>query len=57
MLEANYFDGRSTRMRTVHVSVAGEDLIIAGADIDLRVPFAEVRVDERLGRAAAPAFE
>ena len=51
MLEANYFDGQSTRIRTVNLSVAGGDLIIAGADIDLRVPFAEVRVDERLGRA------
>jgi Zn-dependent protease with chaperone function len=51
MLEANYFDGQSTRIRVVNLSLAGEDLIIAGADIDLRVPFAEVRVDERLGRA------
>jgi Zn-dependent protease with chaperone function len=51
VLEANYFDGQSTRIRTVNLSVAGDDLIIAGPDIDLRVPFAEVRVDERLGRA------
>jgi len=51
VLEANYFDGQSTRIRTVNLSVAGGDLIIAGADVDLRVPFTEVRVDERLGRA------
>jgi Zn-dependent protease with chaperone function len=51
MLEANYFDGQSTRIRTVHLSVAGDELIVAGSDIDLRVPFAAVRVDERLGRA------
>ena len=31
--------------------MAGEDLVIAGEDIDLRVPFADVSVDERLGRA------
>jgi Zn-dependent protease with chaperone function len=31
--------------------MAGEDLIIAGEDIDLRVPFTQVKVDERLGGA------
>src|ERR1035437_9306260 len=51
MLQANYFDGRTTRIRIVDLSVAGEDLIIAGEDINLHVPFAKVRVDERLGRA------
>ena len=51
MLHANYFDGRSTRVRVVDLSVVGEDLLIAGADIDLRFPFARVKVDERLGRA------
>jgi Zn-dependent protease with chaperone function len=51
MLHANYFDGRSTRVRVVDLSVVGEDLLIAGADIDLRFPFAQVKVDERLGRA------
>jgi Zn-dependent protease with chaperone function len=51
MLTARYFDGRSTRVRVVDLSVAGDDLVIAGQDIDLRVPFADVQVDERLGRA------
>jgi Zn-dependent protease with chaperone function len=51
MLSANYFDGRSTRVRVVKLSVVGADLIIAGEDLDLHVPFAQVRVDERLGRA------
>ena len=51
MVHANYFDGRSTRVRAVNLSVAGEDLIIAGEDVNFRVPFAEVKVDERLGRA------
>src|SRR6202162_3407304 len=51
MLHANYFDGRSTRVRAVNLSVVGEDLIIAGEDINFRVPFADVTVDERLGRA------
>jgi hypothetical protein len=55
VLQAKYFDGRSTRVRAVHVSMAGEDLVIAGEDVDLRVPFAEVTVDERLGRAARSA--
>src|ERR1700675_717995 len=51
MVHANYFDGRSTRVRAVNLSVVGEDLIIAGEDINFRVPFADVTVDERLGRA------
>jgi Zn-dependent protease with chaperone function len=51
MLQASYFDGRSTRVRAVSISVAGRDLLVSGEDIDLRVPFAEVTVDERLGRA------
>jgi Zn-dependent protease with chaperone function len=51
MLHANYFDGRSTRIRAVNLSVVGEDLIIAGEDINFRIPFAQVEVDERLGRA------
>jgi Zn-dependent protease with chaperone function len=51
MLHANYFDGCSTRVRAVNLSVVGEDLIIAGEDINFRVPFARVTVDERLGRA------
>jgi Zn-dependent protease with chaperone function len=51
MLQASYFDGRSTRVRTVNLSLAGEDLIVTGEDVDLRIPFARVQVDERLGRA------
>lgn len=51
MLPARYFDGRTTRIRIVNLSLAGDDLVISGEDIDLRVPFADVQVDERLGRA------
>jgi Zn-dependent protease with chaperone function len=51
MLHANYCDGHSTRVRVVTLSVLGQDLVIAGEDIDFRVPFADVIVDERLGRA------
>jgi len=51
MLSADYFDGRSTRVRVVHLEVAGEDLKITGEDIDRRVPLTQVKVDERLGRA------
>ena len=51
MLHANYFDGRSTRVRVVNLSMAGDDLIAAGEDINLRIPFSQVEVDERLGRA------
>ncbi len=51
MLQAKYFDGRSTRVRAVNLSVDGADLVVAGEDTQLRVPFAAVKVDERLGRA------
>lgn len=51
MVSANYYDGRSTRVRAVNLSLLGEDLLIAGEDVDVRVPFAKVVVDERLGRA------
>jgi hypothetical protein len=51
VLQANYFDGRSTRVHAVKVTVAGEDLVLVGEDIDLCVPFAKIKVDERLGWA------
>jgi Zn-dependent protease with chaperone function len=51
MLQAHYFDGRSTRLREVSLSIDGTDLIVAGEDLDIRIPFADVKVDERLGRA------
>jgi Zn-dependent protease with chaperone function len=51
MLMADYFDGHSTRVRVVDLSIENADLVLKGDDIDLRVPFADVRVDERLGRA------
>jgi Zn-dependent protease with chaperone function len=52
VVHANYFDGRSTRVRAVGMSMAGEDLIVSGEDVALRIPFSSVTVDERLGRAA-----
>src|SRR5215813_10290928 len=51
MVSASYFDGRSTRVRRVSLSVVGDDLAVSGEDVDFRVPFAGVKVDERLGRA------
>ena len=51
MLTAEYFDGRSTRVHAVTLTVDGGDLVVAGQDLAMRVPFARVRVDERLGRA------
>jgi len=52
MVAAQYFDGTTTRVHRVELSLAGDRLTISGDGIDLGVPFAEVRVDERLGRAA-----
>jgi Zn-dependent protease with chaperone function len=52
MLRANYFDGFSTQVRNVSLSILAGDLIVAGEDVERQVPFSEVAVDERLGRAA-----
>jgi Zn-dependent protease with chaperone function len=51
MLTADYFDGHSTRVRVVNLEADGQYLSIAGEDIERRIPFGEVKVDERLGRA------
>ncbi|MBV9913433.1 MAG: hypothetical protein JOZ93_12700, partial [Sinobacteraceae bacterium] len=51
MVPASYFDGRSTRVHPVSLSLLGDELVICGADIDRRIPFAAVGVDERLGGA------
>jgi Zn-dependent protease with chaperone function len=51
VLRADFFDGRSTRVRDVTLSVVGDDLIISGEGVDIRAPFAHVKVDERLGQA------
>jgi Zn-dependent protease with chaperone function len=51
VVPASYFDGRSTRVHPVSLSLMGDELVISGADIDRRVPFAGVKVDERLGGA------
>jgi Zn-dependent protease with chaperone function len=51
MVDASYFDGRTTRVHAVHLSVTGEVLVVTGEDIDLRVPLSQVKIDEQLGRA------
>jgi Zn-dependent protease with chaperone function len=51
MVQADYCNGRSTRVRAVELSVTGADLLVRGEDVELRVPFSRVRVDEQLGRA------
>ena len=51
MLPAMYFDGRTTRVHPVELSMVAADLQVSGAGIDLRVPFADIVIDERLGNA------
>jgi Zn-dependent protease with chaperone function len=51
MVPATYFDGRSTRVHRVQLSVAGDALVVTGHDVDRVVPLGEVRIDERLGSA------
>jgi Zn-dependent protease with chaperone function len=52
LVQASYFDGQSTRVREVVLSIVDSDLVVTGEDVTVRVPFALVQVDERLGRAA-----
>jgi len=52
MLSAHFFDGRSTRIQVVQLSLVANDLVIVGNGIDLRIPFRNLVIDERLGRAA-----
>ena len=52
MLQANYFDGQSTRLRVVDLSTSGDVLTVTGEGIDFQVPFSQVSVDERLGGAS-----
>ncbi len=51
MLQAQYVDGRSTRVRNVVVHVSGGNLVIAGDDVERTVPLTSVTFDEQLGRA------
>jgi hypothetical protein len=51
VLQASYFDGHTTRLRVVNLGTSGEALTVTGEGIDLQVPFSQVSVDERLGRA------
>jgi len=51
VVSATYLDGRSTRIRPVSLSLAGDELVVRGEDVDFRVPFTGVSIDERLGRA------
>src|ERR1700743_979356 len=51
MVSANYFDGHSTRVHLVDLSVTGNDLTVSGGDIHFQIPFTDVKVDERLGGA------
>jgi Peptidase family M48 len=52
LLQASYFDGQSTRVREVALSIVDGDIIVTGDDVNVRLPFSRVRVDERLGRAS-----
>ena len=52
MVCASYFDGSTTRLHPVHLSLVGNELLICGGDTERRVPFTQIRVDERLGHAA-----
>lgn len=51
MVPAHYVDGRSTRVRVVDLTLDGDELVVAGPEVQRRVPIAQIKVDERLGRA------
>jgi len=51
MLHADYFDGRSTRLRVVSLLIDGADLIVAGEGLECRNPEALAlgRHEHRIG--------
>lgn len=51
MVQAQYVGGRSTRVRTVNLSVDAGQLLIAGEGIERAEPLASVTFDEKLGNA------
>lgn len=51
MLQAEYFDGRSTRGQSVRVSRLGDLICLRGDNLDKKFPFSEISVGERLGAA------
>jgi Zn-dependent protease with chaperone function len=51
MVQAQYVDGRSTRVRSVNLSVTGQHLLIAGEDVERSEPLGSVTFDEQLGNA------
>jgi Zn-dependent protease with chaperone function len=51
VLTADFFDGHSTRVRKVILRIEQRTLFLSGEGVEHQVPFGEVRVDERLGRA------
>jgi Zn-dependent protease with chaperone function len=51
MVPAMYFDGRTTRVHPVELSMIAGDLRVSGEGVELRVPFADIVIDERLGNA------
>jgi Zn-dependent protease with chaperone function len=50
-VNAHYFDGRSTRVHLVDLSVLANALTVSGEDIHFEIPFSDVMVDEELGGA------
>jgi len=52
LLQASYFDGQSTRVHEVVLSLVDNDLVISGDNVNVRLPFDQVQVDERLGQAS-----
>ena len=51
MVQAQYVDGRSTRVRAVNLSVTGQHMLIVGEDVERSDPLGSVTFDEQLGNA------
>ena len=49
MLQARYFDGKTAAAQTVSLTLDAQDLVLRGADVELRWPLHEVHISERLG--------
>jgi len=49
LLNAHYFDGKTSSAHIVSLSLDGPDLLVSGSGFELRYPLHSVRISERLG--------
>jgi Zn-dependent protease with chaperone function len=49
VVSARYFNGKTAAAKAVELSLEGQEWVLQGEDLELRYPFAQVQISERLG--------